>query len=165
MAKFSEASPEVQELVKEVANELGLAQQGLDFEALCVTKAKDVVTVSKASAVVEYLSNREDLILIICFEEAFDMVDDQTKHMWVLTAMEQILVDNEKNKVSIGVPSINVPISLLTGERKMPVINTAILGKETIAQIEAKRKKEKEDAKEAKKAAREAKKGNTKKHV
>lgn len=160
MAKFSEASEDVRKLVEDVANELGLAQQGLDFEALCVTKAKDVVTVCKANAVTEYISNREDLVLIICFEEAFDLVDDATKHMWVLTAMEQIIVDDEKNKVSIGGPSITVPLSLLTGERKLPVVDSAILGKEMIAQIEAKRKKEKEDAKEAKKAERAAKKAN-----
>ena len=67
MAKFTKASEEIQEIVNEVSNELGFAHLGVDFEALSVEKAKDVVTVSKASKITEYLSNREDLVLVFFF--------------------------------------------------------------------------------------------------
>lgn len=115
---------------------------GLDFEALCVGKAKDVVTVSKASAVAEYLSNRDDLVLIICYEEAFDKVDEKTRYLWIRMAMEQIVFDYEKDKIIIGVPSITVPVGFYD-KFKGVCIDAAILAQLTIAQIEDERKQRK----------------------
>ena len=66
MAKFYKAEDEVQDLVHQVAADLML-EQFMDFEALYVPKAKEVVTVSRASAIAEYLSQRDDLVLILIF--------------------------------------------------------------------------------------------------
>ncbi len=144
MSKFQKASEDIEKIVIEVANELGLAQYGLDFEALSVPKAKEVCTVSKASAVAEYLSKRDDLILVICFEEAFDLTtDEETKYMWIRTAMEKIHVDTEKDKVSLDCPTINVPVGLYK-KYKSAVIEAAIKGADIIAEIDQKRKEEAE---------------------
>lgn len=121
---------------------MGFAAMGLDFEALCVGKAKDVVTVSKASAVAEYLSNRDDLVLIICYEEAFDKVDEKTQYMWLRMAMDQIVYDYEKDKIVIGVPSITIPVDFYD-KYKEAAINSAVLAQLTIAQIEDERKQKK----------------------
>lgn len=142
MAKFTKASDEIQEIVNEVSNELGFAHLGVDFEALSVEKAKDVVTVSKASKITEYLSNREDLVLVFCLEDAFDAVDEKTRYMWIRMAMDQITYDYEKAKVNIGVPSITVPVGFWD-KYKNAAIESALLGQTTIAQIEEKRKEEK----------------------
>ena len=40
MGKLRLASPEVEKLIQDVAQEMGLIQQGLEFQALCTTKSK-----------------------------------------------------------------------------------------------------------------------------
>lgn len=151
MAKYAKCEDEVQDIVHEIAGELGL-EQFMDFEALYVAKAKEVVTVSKASAIAEYLSSRDDLILIFVYEKAFDLVDEKTKYMWLRMAMDQISYDTEKDKVTIGCPSIIVPVGFYQKYEKAAV-DAALLGQLTIAQILDKEKEEKE-AKKAEKAAK-----------
>ena len=66
MAKFYTADEEIQNLVHEVAAELNL-ENFMDFEALCVPKAKEIVTVSRASKVAEFLFLLTDFISLDCF--------------------------------------------------------------------------------------------------
>lgn len=155
MSKFSKASDEIQKLVNEIAGELYLSTS-VDFEAVCVAKAKEVVEVRKASAVAEYLSNREDLVLVMVFEEAFDALgfDEQAqkdKYMWLRMAMTQVIVD-EKGKVNIGVPSVTIPVEFYD-KFKGAAVDSALLAKHTIAQLEEKHREEKEKEK-ADKASR-----------
>lgn len=155
MPKFTEASEEIKKIVLEVSNELGFAQYGLDFEALCVHKAKEPVTISKASAVAEYLSKRDDLILVICYEDAFDLVDDQNKYMWIRMAMDKISIDTEKDKVSLDCPMISIPEGFYE-KYGAPAMDSARLGIHTIAKIEQDKKEEAE----RKKALKASKKKN-----
>lgn len=141
MAKFSQASEDIVKIVDEVTAELGL-DSFLDFETLSVPKAKDVVTVSKASSVVEYLSKRDDLILVFVYEKAFDLVEEKDKYMWVRLALEQISFDTEKDKVIIGCPTINVPVGCYE-KYKGAAIDSALLAQYTIAQIKDKEAEEK----------------------
>jgi len=157
MAKYSRCEEDVQKLVHEVASELGL-EQFMDFEALYVPKAKEVVTVSKASAIAEYLSNRDDLILVFVYGDAFDLVDEKTQYMWIRMAMEQISFDSEKDKINIGCPMISVPISYYNKYEKLAV-DMALLGQLTIQQILDKQKEEKERKKQEKAEKKKFKKG------
>lgn len=142
MAKYSKCEEDVQNMVREIATEKGL-DNFMEFEALYVAKAKEVVTVSKASEIAQYLSNRDDLILVFIYAEAFDMVDDKTKYMWLNMAMDQISFDSEKDKIIIGCPMISVPIGFYQKYEKV-AIDSALLGQLTIQQIEDKKKEEKE---------------------
>lgn len=151
MAKFSQASEDIVKIVDEVTAELGL-DSFLDFETLCVPKAKDVVSVSKASSVVEYLSKRDDLILVFVYEKAFDLVEEKDKYMWVRLALEQISYDTEKDKVIIGCPTINVPVGCYE-KYKNVAVESALLAQYTISQI-----KDKEAEEKAQKAAKKNKK-------
>ena len=151
MAKYCRCEDEIQELVHEIAGELGL-EQFMDFEALYVPKAKEVVTVSRASAISEYLSNRSDLIVLFLYGEAFDLVDEKTKYMWIRMAMEQISFDSEKDKIIIGTPTITVPVGFYNKYQKVAV-DMALLGQLTIQQIEDKKRQEKEQ-KKAEKASK-----------
>ena len=155
MAKYSKCEEDVQNMVREIATEKGL-DNFMEFEALYVAKAKEVVTVSKASEIAQYLSNRDDLILVFIYAEAFDMVDDKTKYMWLNMAMDQISFDSEKDKIIIGCPMISVPIGFYQKYEKV-AIDSALLGQLTIQQIEDKKKEEKERQK-AEKALKKAKK-------
>lgn len=156
MAKYSKCEEDVQEMVRNIASELGL-EQFMDFEALYVPKAKEVVTVSKASAIAEYLSSREDLILVFIYAEAFDLVDDKTKDMWLRMALDQISFDSEKDKIIIGCPMISVPVGFYTKYQKSAV-DAALLGQLTIQQIEDKKREEKERQKAEKAAKKKPKK-------
>lgn len=151
MAKFSQASEDIVKIVDEVAEELGL-NHFLDFETLCVAKAKDVVSVSKASSVVEYLSKRDDLILVFVYEKAFDLVEEKDKYMWIRLALEQVSYDTEKDKVNIGCPSITVPVGCYE-KYKNVAVESALLAQYTISQI-----KDKEAEEKAQKAAKKNKK-------
>lgn len=151
MAKFSKASEDIVKIVDEVASELGY-DNFLDFETLAVAKAKDVVSVSKASSVVEYLSKRDDLILVFVYEKAFDLVEEKDKYMWVRLALEQVVYDSEKDKVSIGCPSITIPVGCYE-KWKNVAVESALLAQYTMAQI-----KEKEAEEKAEKAAKKKKK-------
>lgn len=156
MAKYSKCEEDVQDMVRNIASELGL-EQFMDFEALYVPKAKEVVTVSKASAIAEYLSSREDLILVFIYAEAFDLVDDKTKDMWLRMALDQISFDSEKDKIIIGCPMISVPVGFYTKYQKAAV-DAALLGQLTIQQIEDKKREEKERQKAEKAAKKKSKK-------
>lgn len=156
MAKYSKCEEDVQNMVRDIASELGL-EQFMDFEALYVAKAKEVVTVSKASAIAEYLSSREDLILVFIYAEAFDLVDDKTKDMWLRMALDQISFDSEKDKINIGCPMISVPVGFYTKYQKTAV-DAALLGQLTIQQIEDKKREEKERQKAEKAAKKKPKK-------
>ena len=175
MAKFYKAEDEVQDLVHQVAADLML-EQFMDFEALYVPKAKEVVTVSRASAIAEYLSNRDDLVLVIIFGDIFDITeqiaylketdlildieevfgdifdkyDSNAKYMAVRMAMEQIAFDTEKDKITIGCPMISLPMSFYDRYHE-DAVKTAILGQLSIAQWEDEKKKEKEQKKQDKK--------------
>lgn len=155
MAKYTETSQEIEDLVNEIANELGLVHLGVDFQPLCVNKSKTVCKVVKANELAEYASQREGLIFVLVYEEAFDAITAQTtteeerekarktKYMWLRTEMEKVSVDTEKDKISIGCPSITVPVGMYE-QFKETVVDAALLGQYTIAKIEQDKKEEAE---------------------
>ena len=155
MAKYSQASETIEKIVNGISNELGLVHMGIDFQPLCVNKAKQVCKIVKANEMTEYISKRDDLLFVLCFEEAFDQVDDDTKYMWLRQEMEKVSFDSEKDKVNLGCPSFEMPISFYD-KYKSKAIECALLEHYTIAQIEDKRKQ----AEAEKKAERMRKKKN-----
>lgn len=150
MAKFVKADEEIQDMVQEVASELGL-DNFIDFEALYVAKMKDtVVNVCKASAIAEYFAEKENIVLVIIYAEAFDMVDDATKKMWIRMAMDQVNYDSEKDAITIGVPTISTPYGFYL-KYKDEAIKASELALLTLQQIADKKAQEKEEKKNKKK--------------
>ena len=152
MGKYSKVSEEIDNLVNEISNELGLFNYGVDFEPICVAKAKDVCKVVRANELAEHVSDRQDLVFVICYEDAFDLVDEKTKYMWLRMAMETVSYDTEKMKIIIGGPVISVPLGFAE-KYGTEAINSAKLGLYTIAQI-AEKKKEEAAQKRAERAAK-----------
>ncbi len=156
MAKYSQASQEVEDLVNDIANELGLVHLGVDFQPIFVNKSKEVCKVVKANELFEYTSKREDLVFVVCNEEAFEgtdpqghpYTDEKTKYLWLRTEMEKVSYDTEKCKLNIGCPSIVLPIGLyekFKEEGKDAIlIQNALLGQYTLAKIEQDKKEEAE---------------------
>jgi hypothetical protein len=87
MAKYSQASESIERLVNDISNEMNLIHYGVDFQPLCVNKAKEVCKIIKANELAEYASNREGLVFVLCYEDAFDLVDEQTQYMWLRMEM------------------------------------------------------------------------------
>ena len=165
MAKFFKADESIVRMVDDIANELGLAQYGLDFEVLDVVNLKQVVKIVKANEYAEYLSGREDLILVLINGEAFDLVpagvnEDgiDNRYMWLRLAMDEIAYDSEKEKIVIGVPKIDVPIGCYEKFGKAS-IDSALLAHYTLAQMAEKKAQER-----AEKAAQKKEGKKNKKH-
>ena len=163
MAKFFKADESIVKLVDEIANDIGLAQF-VDFETLDVVNLKEVVKIVKANEYAEYLSGREDLILVLVNGEAFDLLPDgpdengvDNKYMWLRLAMEQIAYDSEKEKIVIGCPKIEVPVGMYE-KFKGAAVDSALLAQYTLAQIAEKKEQEK-----AERAAQKKEKGRKKK--
>ena len=156
MKKYSEVSEEIDNLVNEISNELGLFNYGVDFQPICVAKAKEVCKVVRANELAEHVSQREDLVFVICYEDAFDLVDEQTRYMWLRMAMETVSYDTEKMKINIGGPTITVPLGFAE-KYGNAAIDSAKLSLYTIAQIEEK-KKDEAAQKRAERAAKRKKK-------
>lgn len=149
MGKLRLASPDVEKLVQDVAQEMGLIQQGLEFQALCTTKAKEIVKVSKAGEVAEVMSDKENLLVVIVYEDAFDVVDEKTRFMWTRMALDSVVYDSEKNKVTLSAPMLTMTLGCY---QKFGNVATqhAELALHTIQQLEEAEKQRKAEAKAAK---------------
>ena len=149
MGKLRLASPEVEKLIQDVAQEMGLIQQGLEFQALCTTKAKEIVKVSKAGEVAEVMSDKENLLVVIVYEDAFDVVDEKTRFMWTRMALDSVVYDSEKNKVTLSAPMLTMTLGCY---QKFGNVATqhAELALHTIQQLEEAEKQRKAEAKAAK---------------
>lgn len=154
-AKLTMGSPDLEKLVQEVASEMGLTQAGIEFTVLNALKSKEIVKVSKASEVTEILSNKEDLVVVIAYEEAFDRVDEKTRWMWIRMALDCVSYDAENGKISLSTPTITVPLGFYQKYGNVAVQN-AELALLTIQQIQD----EERERKEAEKALKKARKKN-----
>ena len=150
MAKLDIASPDIQKLVQDIANETGLSQF-VSFQALNVKKSKEVVKVKKASPETEVLSDKEVIVLV--YEDAFDRVDEATQLMWLRSELSKVSYDSEKDKVVIGVPMISVPLYFYQKFGNVALQN-AELAIHTIQQLEDEEKQRKAEAKAAKSGKR-----------
>ena len=115
-------------------------------DAELATKFADYKTglknkIVKANELAEYASNREDLVFVLCYEDAFDLVDEKTQYMWLRMEMEKVAYDTEKDKMVLGCPQITVPVGVYEKYKEVAV-DAALLGQYTIAQIKEKEKEE-----------------------
>lgn len=148
MVEVSIASPEIQGLVQEIAGELGLFQV-VKFQALNISKQKEVVKVQRATNISKALSDKEVFVLV--YEKAFDNVDEKTKYMWLRMALDVVSYDYEKDKVNLSAPMINMTLS--TFQKFGSVAGEyAELAYHTVNQLEEEEKKKKKEKKNNKKS-------------
>ena len=163
MAKFFKADESIVKLVSEISHELGFSQVGIDFEVLDVVNLKQVVKIVKANEYAEYLSSRENLILVLVNGEVFDMVPEgpdengvDNRYMWLRLAMDEIAYDDEKDKITIGCPKIEVPVGCFEKFGKAAV-DSALLAQYTLAQIAERKEQEKAERAAQKKEGKKKK--------
>lgn len=152
------ASPEYEAMVKEVVKERTDLSGYVDFKVYNIIKSKkDIAKVQKANEIVELALEMEDVVVILIYETAFDMVDDQTKRIWIENAISQVHYDMEKDKVSIGgEPTITVSLGMYHKYKDI-IIQKLELAALTLQQIEDEEKRRKEEEKALKKSKKKNK--------
>ena len=162
MAKFFKADESIVKLVDEISHELGL-ENYVDFEVLDTPNLKEVVKVVRANEVAEYLSARENVVLVICNGEAFDLLPDgpdenglDNKYMWLRLAMDQIAYDDEKDKIVIGCPTLTIPVGCYE-KYKGAAVDSALLAQYTLAQMAEKKAQERAERAAQKKEGKKKK--------
>ena len=155
--KLTQASPEYIELVKQVAKTKASFEY-LDIQVYNLRKSKkEVIKVQKASELVELALDKEDLIVVSLYERAFDMVDDETKRLWIENALNSVRYDLEKERVIIGdEPTITVSLGMYHTYKDV-IIQKLELAALTLQQIEDEEKRRKAEEKALKKAKKKNK--------
>ena len=151
MGKLTKASPDIEKLVQDISEEIVSSHLGaVEFKVFCTKKAKEIVKISKASAIHEADVERENIINVVIYEEAFDRADTQTQRMWIRMVLDPIYYDSEKDKIDIKCPMLNIPLGFYQkhGDEACKSAEFAI---HTIQQIEDEEKQRKEEAKALKK--------------
>ena len=101
MAKIILASDEMEKRAQKIAQEMGFGAKGMKLAVLGLNKSKEVTKVAKATEVIEYFSQDQNLILLYIYERAFDKVDEQTQDLWIKIALNKVCYDMEKDKIEI----------------------------------------------------------------
>jgi hypothetical protein len=149
MAKFFELTEENQALVDDVFQDTGMCNY-MNLKMVGVSKAKELIKVSKANPLAEYVGKCPDTIVCAIYEDAFDRLDEETKRLLIIDAFGVVFYDNEKDKISIGAPQIVVTVA---GRQRFgdDLINAAEAGVLAIQQVEDERRERKEIEKANKK--------------
>ncbi len=97
--KIFETSADIADLAQEKFENTGLAQIGIDLKVLSVTKSKSILKVQRANATTHFLT-KKDVVLLV-YEEAFDRLSDEHKHILMEGAISNISYDTEKDKLNV----------------------------------------------------------------
>ena len=128
MAKFFELTDENQTLVNDVFQDTGMHNY-MNLKMVGVSKAKELIKVSKANPLAEYVGKCPDTIVCAIYEDAFDRLDEKTKRLLLIDAFGVVFYDDEKDKISIGAPQIVVTVAgrMKYGEDLINAAETAII--------------------------------------
>jgi hypothetical protein len=151
--KLTVASPEYVDLVKDVVKNQTSLGNFIEIEVYNIKKSKkEVIKVQKANEYVELALDKEDVIAVSIYEEAFDMVDEQTKRLWIENAFSQVHYDPEKDNITIGgEPTITLSLGMYH-KYKDVIIQKLELAALTLQQIADKEKEKKAAEKALKKS-------------
>ena len=157
MGKLFDSSEYVVEMVSEEVSKVGLESIGITVKTMSLTKAKDIIKVSKANATTEHLAKCDDMVCVYVYEQDFERLDEEAQRKFVEMAISSVSYDSEKDKINIvSHPYLNLfRMCQKYGEE---FVNTVEAGYLAIQQIEDEEREEKERLKEeraAKKASRQ----------
>jgi hypothetical protein len=146
MSKFFKASEEIKDFVFNVLEEETpyLASIGLDIEVVSTTKQPTIVKVTKSSPLLEYLVEKEGIIFVVIYEDAFERLTEEYQKLIIANALDAIEFDREKDKVNIN---NNNGTSLSEGiylKHREPSVLALFAGAHAVRQVD-------EEQKEAKK--------------
>lgn len=145
--KLFETSADIAELAQEKFEDTSLAQMGIDLKVISTTKAKSILKVQRANATTHFLT-KKDVVLTV-YEEAFDRLTDEHKHLLMEGAISNISYDTEKDKLLV---ESDFSKEIFRMRRKYPnYVDVAEQSYIVIEQIEDEEKRRKEEERLAKK--------------
>ena len=149
MANLKKASEETHELVTKIAQEIGLTST-IEFQTFSTNKGKEIVKLKRADEIAQIIINKEPLVGVIVYEDAFYRMDERSQYILIRTELDKVFYDFEKDKLTISTPMISVPLCSYQkyGNSVIQIAESALL---TIQQIEDERKMLKETQKANKK--------------
>ena len=152
MSKFTQLSDDNASFINNIIRSVGLNEM-VNFELLGLKDSKELLQVLKTNPREEYLSKKPVSVCIMVYEEVFDQLTDEIKDVLVRDALNRVNYDYEKDKLSIGCPSISVTLDGMSkwGDKLINAAETAML---TILQTEERKR----ELKEAEKIAKASKK-------
>ena len=152
MGKYArDLSEGLERKVKTMAQSIGLTDMGVNVDAIRLKKTKNSIgEVVQGNDLAKLYSGEENLVVIALYEEAFLCVDDQTQNLWIEGLLSQISYDDEKDKVIITKPEIQMSLGMYRkyGNIASQKYELALM---TVQQIAEKTKQEKELLKKSKK--------------
>jgi phosphate-selective porin len=150
MAKLFETSSDVKETIVNKFEETGLSRV-VNLKIISTSKGKSIFKVTKASATTEFIANKDSLVQILVYEEAFDRLDDESKELLTEMVLSNVSYDGEKDKVVVETN----PFKQVYGMRKKygdTILDKMEAASLVIEEIEEEEKEKKQAEKEAKKA-------------
>lgn len=155
MAKIFKTDDDIVDLAEELFDETSLPQMGINLKVMSVTKAKDVIKVSKANATTEFLTNSEDIVTLYIYEDAFDRLSEEYQKILMEGALSNISYDSEKGKLNIDNSRYGEALRM---RRKygnyIDVIETSVLVIDEIQEEERQRKEEEKECKAQERASK-----------
>ena len=126
------------------------------MKILSVTKAKQILKISRVSATTQFLTNKDVILLV--YEEAFDRLTDEFKERLMEGAFSNLFYDSEKDKLTV---ESDFAKEIFRMRRKYPnYVDIAETSSMIIEEIEDEEKRRKEEEKLRKAEERAAKKRN-----
>lgn len=164
MAKLRKSSDDVIEFVEKILAEETLLENYITWRILSNDKQKQLIQISKSSAITEYFAQMRDSVIIIINEELFDALAPQheeqedIRKLIIEDALSTIICEtNEKSgemKISIGKPQICITTGCYEkyGEKLVRAAEISALAYNQLMEIKKRAKEEEQAAKAAKKA-------------
>lgn len=155
MAKIFKTDDDIVDLAEELFDETSLPQMGINLKVMSVTKAKDVIKVSKANATTEFLTNSEDIVTLYIYEDAFDRLSEEYQKILMEGALSNISYDSEKGKLNIDNSRYGEALRMRRKyDNYIDVIETSVLVIDEIQEEERQRKEEEKERKAQERAAK-----------
>lgn len=154
--KIFETAEDIVELADSEFEKTGMYALGINLKVMSVTKAKDILKVSRANATTEFLTKKKDIVTLYVYEDAFDRLSDEYKQKMMEGVFSNVSYDTEKDRLILDNTRYGEFIRM---RRKYPTYGD-ILEAATIVidEIQEEEKQKKEEEKERKAAAKAAKK-------
>ena len=152
MAKLFKTSEDIVQMAEDKFEEQSLPQIGINLKVISMTKANEVLKVSKASATTEFLTKSSDMVTLFVYEDAFDRLTDEQKDKLMEGALSNISFDSEKDKLNVDNSRYGEFIRMRRKyEDYGDIIEESIMVIEQLADEEKRAKEEERAAKKAKK--------------
>ena len=150
MGKYSrELDQALIDKVNEHVQKINLVVYGIEFEAIKLNSKKSIGEVIKGNDLISLFANNESLVVIAINEDAFNMVDEEVQDFWIESLLSQVSYDDEKDKIIIQKPELNVNIGMYR-KYGQKAVDRMELGYLTLQQMAEQEKEAKEAAKAAK---------------